>query len=112
MNNATPNGENETVTPVVRVQATVVAKLNLADFQNAVPMLREVSIVNDTKSEITALELRVESVPPFLKPKLWHVDAVGAGKSYRINELDVQLDGTLLTRLTEAEKAKIGRAHV
>ncbi len=107
MNNATPNGENETVTPVVRVQATVVAKLNLADFQNAVPMLREVSIVNDTKSEITALELRVESVPPFLKPKLWHVDAVGAGKSYRINELDVQLDGTLLTRLTEAEKATV-----
>jgi len=85
----------------------VVAKLNLADFQNAVPMLREVSIVNDSKSEINTLELRIESVPPFLKSKLWHIDAVGAGKSYRINELDVQLDGTLLTRLTEAEKATV-----
>ena len=28
-----------------RVDATLVAKLNLADFQNAVPLLRELSIV-------------------------------------------------------------------
>lgn len=32
----------------LRLEATLIAKLNLADFQNAVPMLRELSIVNDT----------------------------------------------------------------
>ena len=90
-----------------RVDATLIAKLNLADFQNAVPLLRELSIVNGTKEVAKDLELRIESVPGFLKPKVWRIDAVGAGSSYRITDLDVQLDGQLLTRLTESEKATV-----
>ena len=98
---------SEVATSSIRVQATVATKLNLADFQNAVPMLREVSIVNDTASEIKALELRVTSVPPFLKTKIWRIDAIESAKFYRIPDLDVQLDGALLTRLTEAETATV-----
>jgi very-short-patch-repair endonuclease len=89
------------------IDVSLVAKLNLADFQNAVPMLRELSIVNDTEEDAKELELSLESTPAFLKPKLWRVDAVGAGRRYHITDLDVQLDGVLLTRLTEAEKATV-----
>ena len=89
------------------IVAILVAKLNLADFQNAVPMLRELSIANDTQTELKEIELSVESIPAFLKPKLWRVDAVGAGERYHITDLDVQLDGALLSRLTEAEKATV-----
>ena len=42
----------------LHVQATLIAKLNLADFQNAVPMLRELSIINDTEQVAKDLELR------------------------------------------------------
>jgi hypothetical protein len=90
-----------------RVDATLIAKLNLADFQNAVPLLKELSIVNGTKEVAKDLGLRIESVPGFLKPKVWRIDVVGAGSSYRITDLDVQLDGPLLTRLTESEKATV-----
>ena len=90
-----------------RVEAILVGKLNLADFQNAVPMLRELSLVNDTNDAAKELELHVESVPAFLKPKVWRVDAVAAGDSYRITDLDVQLDGAFFTRLTEAETATV-----
>lgn len=90
-----------------RVEATVIAKLNLADFQNAVPMLRELSIVNNSTEDAKELELHIESAPAFLRPKVWRVDAVAAGQRYRITDLDVQLDGVLLTRLTEAEKATV-----
>ena len=90
-----------------RVEAILVGKLNLADFQNAVPMLRELSLVNDTNDAAKELELHVESVPAFLKPKVWRVDAVAAGDSYRITDLDVQLDGAVFTRLTEAETATV-----
>lgn len=85
-----------------RVDATLIAKLNLADFQNAVPLLKELTIVNGTKEDAKDLELRIESVPGFLKPKVWRIDAVGAGSSYRITDLDVQLDGPLLTRIFHA----------
>src|SRR4051794_39104050 len=91
----------------LRVEATLIAKLNLADFQNAVPLLRELSIINDTGAEAKDLELQIVSAPGFLKPKIWRVDAVAPGGSCRIPDVDVVLDGALLTRLTEAEKASI-----
>jgi very-short-patch-repair endonuclease len=92
---------------LLRIEATLLAKLSLADFQNAVPMLRELSVCNDAAREIEKLELSVTSVPAFLKPKRWRIDAIRAGKRCQIADLDVQLDGPLLTRLTEAEKATV-----
>ena len=62
-----------------RVDATLVAKLNLADYQNAVPLLKELSITNGTKEDAKDLELRIESAPGLLKPKVWRIDAVAAG---------------------------------
>ncbi|MDP1648969.1 MAG: DUF3320 domain-containing protein [Rubrivivax sp.] len=101
----TPEGDGTSEQLGVRIDATLVTKLNLADFQNAVPMLRELSIANPSKADAKDLELRIESIPPFVKPKLWHIDLLAAGADRRIADLDVQLDGALLTRLTEAETA-------
>ena len=91
----------------LRISATLAAKLNLADFQNAVPMIRELSIENGGSRAAQDLEVRIESVPSFIKPKIWHIDTIAAGGTCRITDLDVQLDGVLLTRLTEAEKATV-----
>ncbi|HKR47110.1 MAG TPA: DUF3320 domain-containing protein [Paraburkholderia sp.] len=91
----------------VEIQATLATKINLADFQNAVPVVRELSVANDTESDIKQLRLTVVSEPSFFKPKTWHIDHVGGGKTARINDLDISLDGPLLGRLTEAEKARI-----
>ena len=88
-----------------RVEATLIAKLNLADFQNAVPLLRELAVVNDAPEAVKDLELAVSSLPPFLRPKVWHLDALAAAERCRITDIDLQLDGGLLTRLTESEKA-------
>jgi very-short-patch-repair endonuclease len=83
------------------------SKLNLADFQNSVPLLRELGIVNDSERELPQLQLRLESFPPFLKPKAWSIDACGPKTHYGIKDCDVQLDGVLLGKLTEAETSTI-----
>jgi very-short-patch-repair endonuclease len=103
----TPEGDEKSERLGVRIDATLVTKLNLADFQNAVPMLRELSITNASEEDARDLELRIESIPPFVTPKLWHIDILTAGGDRRIADLDVQLDGALLTRLTEAETATV-----
>jgi DNA polymerase III delta prime subunit len=90
-----------------RIETTLVEKLNLADFQNAVPIIRELSVMNDEDQPVHALELSVQSTPAFLKPKSWHIDEIDAEGRYHLTDLDVQLDGTLLTRLTEAEQATV-----
>lgn len=91
----------------VLLRFAVVAKLNLADFQNDVPALRELSVVNDTAVAIEHLTLTLSSEPPFLKPRTWHLDAVAPGETYHVTDLDVKLDGALLSRLTEAEIATL-----
>ncbi|MES2103725.1 MAG: DUF3320 domain-containing protein [Pseudomonadota bacterium] len=83
------------------------AKLNLADFQNSVPLLRELCIINDSNRELSSLQLRLESFPPFLKPKSWQIDACTAKSMYDIKDCDVLLDGALLSKLTEAETATV-----
>ena len=36
----------------IRVEVEVIAKLNLADFQNAVPALQALAVVNDTPAPL------------------------------------------------------------
>lgn len=93
--------------PGVRLRVSAVAKLNLADFQNAVPALHELAVVNETPQAISELTLSLTSEPAFIKPRTWSLDAVGAGETYHLSKLDVQLDGALLSRLTEAEPATL-----
>ncbi len=107
MNNIESLGESASKESLVTIAIALGAKLNLADFQNAIPMLRELSIVNETAENAKELVLSVESIPAFLKTKHWHIDAVNAGQRCHINDLDVQLDGALLSRLTEAETATV-----
>lgn len=98
---------SETQPPAVRLQVSAAKKLNLAAFQNAVPALHELVIVNKTLSPINELTVQLISEPPFVKPRVWNVESVGAGESYHLRDLDVQLDGALLSRLTEAESASL-----
>jgi len=68
--------EEQSVAPAAAVVEYAIrianaSKLNLADFQNSVPLLRELAIVNDSESGLSHLQLRLESFPPFLKPKTW-----------------------------------------
>jgi len=91
----------------LRIQISTAIKLNLAAFQNAVPVLHELVIVNETSSPISELTVHLTSEPPFVKPRVWNLESVGAGESYHVSDLDVQLNGALLSRLTEAESASL-----
>ena len=91
----------------LKIEATLAAKLNLADFQNAVPLIRELCVVSALEQDSKALEVVLEAIPAFVRPRTWRLDSVGAGQTYRLQDLDVQLDGVLFSRLTEAEQATV-----
>lgn len=93
--------------PALTLEVSLAAKLSLADFQNAVPLLRELALVSTLTDDTGQLELSLMSTPAFVKPKTWRLESVRAGDRYRIRDLDVNLDGPLLTRLTEAETATV-----
>ena len=87
----------------VKILATLVAKLNLADFQNAIPVIRELRISNETEDRFVNATLTLTSEPEVFKPKVWRIDEVAADSFRIIPGLDLVLDGPLLSRLTEAE---------
>lgn len=89
-----------------RIHAVLAPNLNLAFYQNSVPILCELEVINDGKEPIKGVELNLISEPAFIKPKTWRIDIVDAGQQYRITNLDIELDGGLLGRLTEAEIAQ------
>lgn len=94
----------------LKIDITLIAKLNLADFQNAVPLVRDLWLVNETDQTHEQVELILTSDPPFLKPRRWRIDALAAGSRYPIRDLNLNLDGGLLARLTEAETATVSLA--
>lgn len=96
-----------TIEAELKIDVTLIAKLNLADFQNAVPLLRDLSLINETDQAYEQVELLLTSDPPFLKPRRWRIDALAARSRYPIRDLDLNLDGGLLARLTEAETATV-----
>jgi len=99
--------ENPAPVRQLQIEATLAARLNLADFQNAVPLIRELSIVSTLDHDAKTLELILEATPAFVKPRIWRLDVIGADQTYRIYDLDLQLDGVLFSRLSEAEQATV-----
>ena len=91
----------------IELHAVLVPRLNLADFQNSVPALRELAVANGAQVALQGLDLSVSSEPAFMKPRTWHLAAVGAAQTMQLKELDLQLDGALLSRLTESEKSTV-----
>lgn len=95
-----------TVERAVRIHAALAPKLNLACYQNSLPVLRELAIINDGSEPLQEVTLTLCSEPAFLKPKIWHIDVIGAELHYHLTELDVNLEGALFGRLSEAQTAQ------
>lgn len=89
----------------LKIEVSLAAKVNLANFQNSIPCLRELRLINETELEWGGLELSIETFPPFLKSRSWRVDGLRANSTCSIQDLDLMLDGPLFSSLAEAEKA-------
>ncbi|MGR6808083.1 DUF3320 domain-containing protein [Sphaerotilus natans] len=87
------------------IEVSAAGTLNLADFQNSVPLIHELKVVNETERHWSALVVAISSTPPFLQPREWRLDRIEAGEWRLIPRPDVALDGAMLARLTEAESA-------
>jgi very-short-patch-repair endonuclease len=92
---------------IVRIEVSLLDKINLALHQNAVPVLRALAVANPGAAPLADLVLTLQAEPAFLRPKRWHIDRIGAQEQLALPELDLALDAPLLARLTEAETAHL-----
>jgi hypothetical protein len=84
------------------IEAVVAGKIGFATHQNAIPIIRELSISAPSDAGESNLALSLTADPPFIQTKTWRIDAMMAGDTLRITDRDIALNATLLHALTES----------
>lgn len=95
----------EPLAPVI--VAEVVKKTTFAAAQNAVPVIKRISIRNDTDEAYTNLRLSLVPQPAFCRPKEWTIDRVPPRESVEVGARQITLDFAVLDRLNEAEQGQL-----
>lgn len=89
------------------VNADYAPFINFAMQQNAVPLLRALSVTNRTGGQIRNLLVRVWSDPPILAEKILRVDAMAEGAEVSFSDLSVTLLREPLRRQSEREEGHL-----
>ncbi|MEM9964755.1 MAG: hypothetical protein AAGC58_05350, partial [Asticcacaulis sp.] len=89
------------------VKADLTPSLTYASLQNAVPVLRSISVANRRPETVTSLTVELASYPGFLRTKTWAIDRLEAGEELTLSNRRVDLDAAYLAGLNEAERGTI-----
>lgn len=102
-------GEEQASVPDITIEADIAGCFTYASFQNAIPVIRSITIANPTATNREGLELRLTSNPPFLRAKTWSIDRILSGDRIAVSDRKIDLDAAYLAGLNEAERGEIER---
>ncbi|PUV43232.1 DUF3320 domain-containing protein [Cronobacter sakazakii] len=91
----------------IKAQVSIASKLGFTSHQNAVPLLRELILHNETDESWEDLTLSLQTSPAVLEEKQWNIDRLLAGSSIDIRERDVKLNAEWLAELTESVTCEV-----
>ena len=91
----------------VEVVCTTAQNINLAFYQNAIPIIRELSIRNASGDELRQIAVRLSSEPPFVTPGVWRIDRIANEDVHHLTVVDLKLDHAFLASLTASRRAEI-----
>ncbi|SDF41710.1 DUF3320 domain-containing protein [Dyella sp. 333MFSha] len=86
----------------IRIEAVVASKTGFAAHQNAVPLLRDLSVIHTGTEVFDNLTLELTTDLPFVEPKSWRLDHLGAGDTLRIADRDIRLVAAFLHDIAES----------
>ena len=87
--------------------AEISPSFTYASYQNAIPVIRSISINNETDRQFEKVRLELTSSPSFLRPKSWVLDRLVPGDRLPLSDRKVDLDAGYLAGLNEAERGEI-----
>lgn len=91
----------------IRAQVSIAHKLGFTSHQNAVPLLRELVLHNESEQTFQDLTLRLKTTPAVLEAKQWNIDRLLPGASVDIRERDIRLNAEWLAELTESVACEV-----
>lgn len=94
----TPDGAD----PSLGIAVEAAECFNYAAWQNSVPILRSVSIANNTSDELSDVSVELRTSPAFARAKCWTIDRIGPNQTFPLHQIDLEIDADFLDRLDEA----------
>lgn len=86
----------------IKAQVSLAHKLGFTSHQNAVPLLRELILHNESDQKFQDLTLHLRTTPAVLEEKKWNIDCLLPGTLLDIRDRDVKLNAEWLSGLTES----------
>jgi very-short-patch-repair endonuclease len=91
----------------IKIEGVIANKIGFASHQNAVPVLRELTVHNDGDADYNDLELQLVADPPFLEGKTWRLDRLSKDSTLHISERNLTLNAGYLADLAESLTATL-----
>jgi very-short-patch-repair endonuclease len=97
----------DTAASAPKITCTAAENVNVAFFQNAVPIIRELAIENSLGRELSDVSVHLSSEPPFLSPGVWQIDRIADQSTHHVRGRDLKLDASFLAGITASRRAEI-----
>ncbi|WP_263262392.1 DUF3320 domain-containing protein [Pseudomonas sp. RIT-PI-S] len=91
----------------IKIEALIARKIGFASHQNAVPLIRELSVWNQQETNLENLVLTLSTDPEFVESRTWHIDRLNVGDRLGINDRDIKLNAGYLSGLSESLTADV-----
>lgn len=93
--------------PALAIDAVMTPKISFATHQNAVPVLRDLRLINLGGEPLDGVVVEIAADPPVFEPMQWRVDRIVPGGEAHITKRDLRLNAGLLLQLNEAVLATV-----
>ena len=95
------------MTGVLKITCTAADNVNMAFYQNAVPIVRDLAVENTLGHDLTDISVHLTSEPPFLTPGIWRIDCISDQAVHHIRSLDVKLDPAFLAGINASRRGEL-----
>lgn len=85
----------------VRLESTVIPVINYVLYQNHIPLVQTLLIVNNSEKPLENVEIRIHSNPEVCLPYTKHIDYVPANSTFDVKDIKLVLNANYLASSTE-----------
>ena len=79
-----PSTPSPDITPGITIRGNFVRSINFAMQQNYVPIIRNLTVQNETGNPLTDLDLKVRFQPDFAREYTCHLEEIPTGQSVEV----------------------------
>ncbi|WP_424362955.1 DUF3320 domain-containing protein [Methylocystis parvus] len=97
----------EAQAPSVELSYSASDHVNVAFFQNAIPIIRGISVTNNLADDLSDVTVSFSSEPPFIAPRFVTISRIRSGSQHHLPAPDLKLDQTYLSGLTASRRSEI-----